>query len=122
MAADADIVLNTAADPARAASWLPGTVHVVDAGTGQVEMAWTRDGDARRYQISAHPEEHEVRWRPVEHDGWSAQLRVTDRGAGASEAELHLRAEGDPADDVRGLADSALAGLAAEVEQNFNVS
>jgi hypothetical protein len=37
MAVDADIVLNTAADPARASAWMP---------------------DSERYEISAHPDEH----------------------------------------------------------------
>jgi hypothetical protein len=102
MAADADIVLNTAADPTRAAAWLPG--------------------DARRYEISAHPDEHEVRWRPVDHDGWSGRLRVTDRGAGASEAEPEVRAGAARSEDARHVVDRALAGLAAEVDQNFTVS
>lgn len=122
MAADADIVLNTAADPARAASWLPGPVHVVDAGSGVVDLSWTADGDARRYEISVHPEEHEVWWRPVDHDGWSGRLRVTDRGAGSSEAELDVRTGAVTSQDVRRVVDRALAGLAAEVDQNFNVS
>lgn len=121
MAADADIVLNTAADPARAASWLPGPVRVVDAGTGAVDASWTPDGDARRYEIRLDPDEHEVRWHPVDHDGWSGLLTVVDRGAGSSEAELRVQTDGGAgADDVRRVLDRALEGLASEVEQNFN--
>jgi hypothetical protein len=119
MAADADIVLNTAADPTRAASWMPGTVHAVAGG---VDLSWTSDGDTGRYEVSTHPDEHEVRWHPTGHDGWSGRLRVTDHGAGSSEAELRVWADGAAAGDVRGVVERALDGLAAEVEQNFNVS
>jgi hypothetical protein len=46
---------------------------------------------------------------------------VTDHGAGSSEAELRVWADGAAAGDVRGVVEQALDGLAAEVEQNFNV-
>lgn len=115
MAADADIVLNTAADPARAESWLPGPVHGADAVHGGA------DGEARRYEFSVTPEEHELRWHPVDRDGWRGFLRVADRGAGSSEAELCVQTDGEAAaDDVRYALERALEGLAAEVEQNFN--
>ena len=97
MATDADIVLNTAGDPARGSSWLPDDVA----------------------EISAHPDEHEVRWRPADRDGWSGRLRATDQGVGSSQVELEIWAD-RPAGDGQRVADRALAGLAAEVEQNFN--
>ncbi len=52
MAADPDIVLNTAADLTRAAAWLPTQVDVVSAGDGEVEVAWTPDAETYRYAVT----------------------------------------------------------------------
>lgn len=60
MAADPDIVLNTAADPARAQAWLPAPAHLVDHGDGTVDIAWSADGPARRYEIRLRP--RRTRW------------------------------------------------------------
>ncbi|WP_107657186.1 hypothetical protein [Nocardia suismassiliense] len=109
MAADPDIVLNTAADPARAAAWLPITRSAEDA--------------AEHYEIRLSADEHLVRWRPHGADTWSGWLRVTESGAGASEAELGVHDSGElDADALRAALDRSLHGLAGEVEQNFNVS
>ncbi len=94
MTADADIVLNTAADLTRAGAWLPAPVHVVDTGTGTVDVTWTTDGDVHRYEIRVSPDEHRLEWRPVGHNGWPGHLRVPDKGAGSSEAELHVETGG----------------------------
>jgi hypothetical protein len=69
MGADPDIVLNTAADPARAQAWLPAPAHLVDHGAGTVDVAWTADGPVRRYEIGLRPEAHTLEWSPVGHDG-----------------------------------------------------
>jgi hypothetical protein len=122
MAADPDIVLNTAADPARAQAWLPAPAHLVDHGAGTVDVAWTADGPVRRYEIGLRPEAHTLEWSPVGHDGWPGVLRVTDHGAGSSEAELQVETGGrHPEDDVRRVLERALEGLAGEVDQNFTV-
>ncbi|WP_290050913.1 hypothetical protein [Amycolatopsis solani] len=104
MAADADIVLNTASDPTRAKAWLPG-------------------GDSREYDIDLRAAEGRVEWRPAGHDGWPGRLRVVGSGSGASQAELQVEVDdaADP-DEVRESLDGALRALAAEVDQNFNVS
>jgi hypothetical protein len=101
MAAEADIVLNTASDATRAKAWLP-------------------DGGSRRYDLDLRAAEGLVKWRA---DGWSGDLRVTGNGTGASEAELRAEVD-DEADagEVREVLDRALRALAAEVDQNFNVS
>jgi len=90
MAADADIVLNTAADPARVQAWLPDVASTVEV----------------------LPEKRTVVWRS---EGRVAVLRVVDRGAGACEAHLLVEGAAEPA----GF-DRALNGLAAEVEENFS--
>ncbi|GGP87424.1 SRPBCC family protein [Saccharothrix coeruleofusca] len=123
MAAVADIVLNTAADLTRAQAWLPAPLHVVGSGDGTVDVGWTPDGSTHRYQVRLDADEHRLEWRPVDHDGWPGHLRVVEGGAGASEVELQVEAgAGVAEDDVRAALDRALRGLAAEVEQNFNVS
>lgn len=118
MAADADIVLNTAADPARAGAWLPDVVRVVDSGPGTLDVSWTPDGAVRRYEVHVRPTEHRLEWRPVDHDGWRGELLVTDKGAGSSEVELRVDTGGA---DVGPALDEALEGLAVEVDQNFSV-
>jgi hypothetical protein len=104
MAADADIVLNTAADSTRAPAWLPAS-------------------DTTDYELDLKAADRRVDWRPAGHDGWTGHLRVTDHGAGSSEAELRVEVD-DQADaaEVRKTLDDALRALAAEVDQNFNVS
>lgn len=63
-----------------------------------------------------------LEWRPVGSRGWPG-LRVTDEGAGSSEAELRVECGEDVAPDVvYRVLDRALGGLATEVDQNFNVS
>ncbi len=101
MAAEADIVLNTASDATRAKAWLP------------------EDG-SRDYDIDLRADEGRVQWRT---DGRAGDLRVTGNGSGASEAELRMEVD-DDADtgEVREILDRALGALAAEVDQNFNVS
>jgi hypothetical protein len=104
MAAEADIVLNTASDTTRAKAWLPG-------------------GGSRRYDIDLRAADSRVDWRPAGEDGWPGHLRVTGNGTGASEAELRVEVdEKADADEVREVLDRALRALAAEVDQNFNVS
>ncbi|WP_147128265.1 hypothetical protein [Nocardia ninae] len=104
MAADPDIVLNTAADP-----WLP--------------IAQSAEDAAEHYEIRLSADEHLVRWRPPGADAWSGWLRVTESGTGASEAELGAHDGGElDADTLRAVLDRSLHGLAGEVEQNFNVS
>jgi hypothetical protein len=50
-------------------------------------------------------------------------LRVTDNGTGASEAELRVEVDDETdGDEMRAVLDGALRALAAEVDQNFNVS
>jgi hypothetical protein len=122
MAADPDIVLNTAVDPDRIGAYLPAGASVADAGAAEVEVTWTPDGEAQRYAVTVHPDEHTARWRPVDGGGWPGGLRVTDAGAGASEVELFVEAGDADANAVRRLLDEALRGLATEVDQNFNVS
>jgi hypothetical protein len=69
------------------------------------------------------PQAHTLEWSPVDHDGWPGLLRVTDHGAGSSEAELQVGTGGrHPEDDVRPVLERALEGLAGDVDQNFNVS
>ncbi len=114
MAADVDIVLNTAADLSRVSAWVP--VPVVGAGDGTVDV--DVDGEVRRYAVTLRAEERTVEWRPVDHDGVSGQLTVSQGGAGSSQVELAVA----DVDDVGDLLDRALRGLAAEVDQNFNVS
>ncbi|MET8998689.1 hypothetical protein [Amycolatopsis sp. Hca4] len=101
MTADADIVLNTASDATRAKAWLPG--HVGD--------------------IALRAAEGRVEWRAAGRDGLAGRLRVIGSGTGASEAELEVEVDesADPA-EVRETLDGALRALAAEVDQNFNVS
>jgi hypothetical protein len=118
MAADADIVLNTAADPTRAAAWLPEGLQVVDSGTDTLDVNW--NGGVHRYEVHLSPAEHRLEWRPVDHDGWTGELRVTDKGAGSSEAELRVDTDGRGG-DVGPVLDQALDGLAVEVDQNFTV-
>src|SRR4051812_4412345 len=102
MAAEADIVLNTAADTTRAPAWLPG-------------------GNGRGYELELKAAEGRVEWRPAGHDGWAGHLTVTEQGAGSSEAELRVEVdEKTGTDDVRETLDGALRALAAEVDQNFN--
>ncbi len=119
MGADADIVLNTAADPTRAAAWLTTAAQSDDT----VELAWTPGAPTSRYRITADPEAHEVHWRPTGAAGSPARLRVVDRGAGSSAAELRVETTAGTADDqpdsLTAALDRALAGLASEVEQNF---
>jgi hypothetical protein len=104
MTAEADIVLNTASDATRAKAWLPG-------------------GGSRDYDIDLRAAEGRVEWRPAGHDGWAGALRVVGSGTGASEAEMQVEVdEGADADEVREALDGALRALAAEVDQNFNVS
>jgi hypothetical protein len=122
MAADADIVLNTALDLSRSAGWVPEPVRLTDAGDGNVDVGWAPGDRVRRYSLAVDIEERRVRWRPVDHDGWPGELRVTDQGAGASEAELRVEAGEEAPADVDELLERALRGLAAEVDQNFNVS
>ena len=125
MAADPDIVLNTAADLTRAAAWLPAQVRAVGSGddeADEVEVTWTPDGETYRYAVTVRPDDHTLEWRPVGHQLWAGGLRVTSGGAGASEAELHVE-PGDHDEAVVGrVLDTALQGLATEVDQNFNVS
>ncbi|WP_410612449.1 hypothetical protein [Amycolatopsis sp. lyj-109] len=104
MAAEADIVLNTASDATRAKAWLPG-------------------GGSRAYDIDLRAAEGRLAWRPAGHDGWAGHLRVIGSGTGASQAELQVEVDeaADP-DEVREALDGALRALAAEVDQNFNVS
>jgi hypothetical protein len=101
MTAEADIVLNTASDATRAKAWLP-------------------DGGSRGAEVDLRAAEGLVKWRA---DGWAGDLRVTGNGTGASEAELRVEVD-DEADagQVREILDRALSALAAEVDQNFNVS
>ncbi|WP_146060435.1 hypothetical protein [Amycolatopsis sp. CA-128772] len=101
MTADADIVLNTASDATRAKAWLP-------------------EGGAGGYDVDLRAGEGRVEWRT---GGWTGDLTVTGSGTGASEAELRAKVD-DDADpgDVRERLDRALSALAAEVDQNFNVS
>jgi hypothetical protein len=114
MAADADIVFNTAADLTRATAWLPAAVEVVDADT--VEVTWPPDGEAHRYAITVRAEELRLAWRPVGPRGWPGHLLVTDKGAGSSEVELRVECGDDVApDEVRRVLDRALGGLATEV-------
>jgi hypothetical protein len=123
IAADPDIVLNTAADLTRAAAWLPEPVHVLDSGDGTLDVAWRPDGSARRFAVTVSADDRRVEWRPADHDGVTGQLVVTDQGAGASAVELRLEVGDDVRDqDVDRLLEQALAGLATEVDQNFNVS
>lgn len=104
MAAEADIVLNTASDATRAKAWLPG-------------------GDSHPYDISLRAAEGRMAWHPAGHDGWAGHLRVIDSGTGASQADLQVEVDeaADP-DEVRDTLEGALRALAAEVDQNFNVS
>ncbi|MEU5264700.1 hypothetical protein [Amycolatopsis sp. NPDC021455] len=104
MAAEADIVLNTASDATRAKAWLPG-------------------GDSHAYDLDLRAAEGRVEWHPADHDGWAGHLRVVDSGTGASQAELQVEVDEavDP-DEVCATLDGALRALAAEVDQNFNVS
>jgi hypothetical protein len=123
MAADADIVLNTALDLTRAGGWVPEPVRVTDAGDGAVEVTWAPQDRARRYALAVRPGERRVEWRPVDHAGWPGELRVIDVGAGASEVELRVEVgEEVPAAEVGEFLERALRGLATEVDQNFNVS
>lgn len=103
MSAPADIVFNTAMDPARAA-WLP-----------------RRDGEGEgSYELTAYPAEQEIRWQPVGSTGWAVRLRVEDGGAGVTEATLSAETGDRPdADEVRAALRQSLDDLAAEVEQNF---
>jgi hypothetical protein len=116
MAAAADLVLNTAADLKRASAWIPASVRVADRDEVEVTAA----GQAVRYQVRLRADEQVLEWHPVDRDGWPGSLRVADRGAGSSEAELRVdtTAEVD-ADRVRSALDRALGALAAEVAQNF---
>lgn len=104
MAAEADIVLDTAADATRAKAWLPG-------------------GASRAYDADLRAAEGRVEWRPAGHDGWAGHLRVVDSGTGGSQAEPRVDVDdaADP-DDVREILDGALRALAPEVDQNFTVS
>ncbi len=99
MAAEADIVLNTASDATRAKAWLP------EDGSGD-------------YDVELRADEGRVDWRT---GGRTGDLRVTGTGAGASEAELRMEVD-DDADtgEMREILDRALGALAAEVDQNFN--
>lgn len=122
MAADPDIVLNTAADVTRASAWLPAQAHIAASGGDEVAVTWTPDGGTYRYAVTVRPADHTLEWRPVGHRRWAGGLRVTSGGAGASEAELHVD-PGDHDDEaVCRVLDAALRGLATEVDQNFNVS
>ncbi|WP_410592803.1 hypothetical protein [Amycolatopsis sp. lyj-23] len=101
MTAEADIVLNTASDATRAKAWLPA-------------------GDSGDYDLDLHADEGRVAWRT---GGWTGDLRVKSNGTGASEAELRAQVDADAdAEEVRARLDRALGALAAEVDQNFNVS
>ncbi len=122
MAADPDIVLNTAADPSRVGACLPAAAHLSEVEPGEVEVTWAPAGRAHRYAVTVRPDEHTLEWRPVDGGGWPGGLRVTATGAGASEAELYVAAGDRDADAVRRALDQALRGLATEVDQNFNVS
>lgn len=122
MAADPDIVLNTAADLTRAAAWLPSQVRVAGSGGDEVEVTWTPDGETYRYAVAVRPDDHTLEWRPVGDHGWAGGLRVTSGGAGASEAELHVEPGDHDEAAVCRVLDAALHGLSAEVDQNFNVS
>jgi hypothetical protein len=116
MAAAADLVLNTAADLQRAPAWVPASVRVADRD----EVEVTTDGEAVRYRVRLRAEEQVLEWHPVDRDGWPGRLRVADRGAGSSEAELRVETtSGRDADRIRSALDRALGALAAEVEQNF---
>jgi hypothetical protein len=116
MAAAADLVLNTAADLQRAPAWVPASVRVADRD----EVEVTTDGEAVRYRVRLRADEQVLEWHPVDRDGWPGRLRVADRGAGSSEAELRVETtSGRDADRIRSALDRALGALAAEVEQNF---
>ncbi|MEV6643534.1 hypothetical protein [Amycolatopsis sp. NPDC051371] len=122
MAADADIVLNTAADLTRVRTWLPAPVQVIGTGTATVDVQWRPD-DVHRYEIDLKASEHRMEWHPVGRGGWAGHLRVTDHGAGSSEAELLVEVTEDvDADQVREVLDQALRALATEVDQNFTAS
>jgi hypothetical protein len=116
MAAPADLVLNTAADLKRAPAWIPASVRIADRD----EVEVTTDGESVRYRVRLRADEQVLEWHPVDRDGWPGRLRVADRGAGSSEAELRVETTtGKDADRVRSALDRALGALAAEVEQNF---
>ncbi|GHF39779.1 hypothetical protein FHX82_006724 [Amycolatopsis bartoniae] len=89
--AEPDIVLNTAADPARAKAWLTDVL-----GAGDVRL----DTEPPRLRFT---------W-----SGGSGELHVDAGGAGASTATLRLDCAGD-----EDLARRALDALADEVDQNF---
>ncbi|MFD4668511.1 hypothetical protein ACFWNN_02190 [Lentzea sp. NPDC058450] len=69
MQADADIVLNTAADPTQAAAWLPHPL--------------------RAYDCVLNAESHTVTWR--ENGEVRGLLTASPRGAGTSAVELVTR-------------------------------
>jgi hypothetical protein len=116
MAAEADLVLNTASDLRRAAAWIPASVRV--AGRDEVEV--TAAGEAVRYRVRLRADEQVLEWHPIDRDGWPGRLRVADRGAGSSEAELRVETTSAlDAGRVRSALDRALGALAAEVEQKF---
>ncbi|MDS0134655.1 MULTISPECIES: hypothetical protein [unclassified Amycolatopsis] len=122
MAADADIVLNTASDLTRAPAWLPAPVQVVGTGAGTVDLRWREEG-VHRYEIDLDAAGHRLAWHPAGDGAWAGELRVTEQGAGSSRAELLVEAGDDvDAGEVRTVLDAALEALAAEVDQNFTVS
>lgn len=94
MAALPDLVLNTASDPERTASWLPGAPHV--------RLQTSADGSC-------------VEWEPLDGESSRGSLKVAPSGAGTSVVDLDV--EIDVADET--LAERMLDALAAEVEQNF---
>jgi hypothetical protein len=82
-----------------------------------VEVRWPPDGETHRYVITVSAEELRLAWRPVGPCGRPGRLRVTDKGVGSSEMELRVDCGDDLApDEVCGVLDRALGGLATEVD------
>ena len=99
MNALSEIVLNTAADPTRADSWVGQPLGLSGAGV-RIE----RTGDGLR-----------IEWDPAGGPRGSGELTVREDGAGATDADLRVRCEAAEPDPARRMLDA----LAEEVDQNF---
>jgi hypothetical protein len=99
MGALPEIVLNTAADPARAGAWVTGALGL----------------DGEEVRVEPVSEGLAVEWGRMGEPRGSGVLTVDEDGVGAAMVELRVRCEESEPDP----AERMLAALAGEVDQNF---
>jgi len=128
MPAVSEVVFQTASDPDRFAHWLPSGLDVEPSGPGEVHVESEIGGHHEADGLfRARPDELKIEWANEGSREYSGWLQVSDAGAGASEATLHLSfAEGAevaqraPADQVEQTMREALDQLAREVGSAVN--